>query len=205
MRLKKSLPGEFIPVIDGNKTLFGGYQNMLGKRGVSKFHRDRSCVVTAFTNVYLYLFRKDEKFTFEEYNHYHYWIFKILRPKVYGIPTARVLDFKLNRLRKAYHLRLKSHILEDIPMKRKSIDEIASFISYAINRDLPVIFFNWLSIKVDFMSHHGVTITEITKNKDDYILTITSWGRLFKVSLKEFLKSPRTYTGFIYFERENIS
>ncbi|MDY3005615.1 hypothetical protein [Anaerococcus porci] len=187
MRLKKSLPGEFVPVNDGNKTLFGGYQNMLGKLGVSKFYRDRSCVVTAFTNVYLYLFRPDEKFSFEDYNHYHYWFFKILRPKIYGIPTARILDFKLNRLRKSYYLRLKSHILEDIPIKRKSIDEISSFINYAISHDLPLIFFNWLSPKIKFLAHHGVTITEIIKKDDDYVLTISSWGRLYRLSLKEFL------------------
>lgn len=205
MRLEKSLVGEFVPVLNKGKTYFGGFQNMLKDCGVSKFYRDRSCVVTAFTNVYLYLFRKDEKFSFEDYNHYQYWFFKVLRPKIYGIPTARVLDFKLNRLRKSYHLRLKSHILEDIPIRRKSMDEIGSFITHALSLDLPVIFFNWFSPKVDFMAHHGVTITECVKKEDDYILTISSWGRLYRLSLKEFLKSPRSYTGFIYFEREKIS
>ena len=204
MKLKRSRLGEFVPVMDKNKTLYGGYQNMLKDMGVSKFYRDRACVVTAFTNTYLYLFRPFEKFDFNEFNDYQYWFFKILKPKVYGIPTARVLDFKLNRIRKSYHLNLKSHILEDTFLRRKSMDEIIDFISQALNKDLPVIFFNLLSKNIDLMSHHGVTITELKEKEDDYILTISSWARVYKISLKEFLKQNRTYTGFIYFDRDNI-
>lgn len=54
------------------------------------------------------------------------------------------------------------------------------------------------------MKHHGVTITEIEKFEDDYKLTISSWGEVYKISLKEFLRQNRTYTGFIYFEKDNI-
>lgn len=54
------------------------------------------------------------------------------------------------------------------------------------------------------MKHHGVTITEIEKCEDDYKLTISSWGEVYKISLKEFLEQNRTYTGFIYFEKDNI-
>lgn len=204
MKLKKSKIGEFVPVVRKNKILFGGYQNMLKDMGVSKFYRDRSCVVTAFTNIYLYLFRKNENFSYDEFNDYQYWFFKVLKPKIYGIPTARLLDFKVNRIRKSYHLNLKSHILEDLPIKRHSMEEIANFIIKALDQDLPVIFFNWLSNSVDVMKHHGVTITEINKKEDDYILTLSSWGEVYKVSLKKFLNQPRTYTGFIYFEKDEI-
>lgn len=204
MKLKKSKFGEFVPVKKNGKIFYGGYQNMLKDRGVSKFHCDRSCVVTAFTNTYLYMFRNDEVFTYKEYNDYHFWIYKILRPKVYGIPTARVLDFKLNRIRRAYHLSLKSHILEFSLVNRRSYKKIVKFLQTALGHDLPVIFFNWLSLEYGFMSHHGVVITEMIEKDDDYILTISSWGRVYKLSLKKFLQRPRTYTGFIYFEREDF-
>ena len=204
MKLKRSKLGEFVPVVRKNKILFGGYQNMLKDMGVSKFYRDRSCVVTAFTNIYLYLFRKNEKFSYDEFNDYQYWFFKVLKPKIYGIPTARLLDFKVNRIRKSYHLNLHSHLPEDLPIKRHSMEEIANFIMDALKKDLPVIFFNWLSNSVDVMKHHGVTITEINKKEDDYILTPSSWGEVYKVSLKKFLNQPRTYTGFIYFEKDEM-
>lgn len=204
MKLKRSKKGEFVPVLRKNKIYFGGFQNMLKDMGVKKFYRDRSCVVTAFTNTYLYLFKDGEKFSYDEFNDYQYWFFKTLRPKIYGIPTARMLDFKLNRIRKSYHLRLKSHILEDLPIKRHSMDQIANFINQALSKDLPVIFFNWLSKSVDVMKHHGVTITQLDKKEDDYILTLSSWGEVYKISLKEFLNQARTYTGFIYFERDSI-
>lgn len=204
MKLKRSKKGEFVPVIKNNKIYYGGYQNDLKEVGVSKFYRDRSCVVTAFTNTYLYLYRKDEKFILDQFNDYQYWFFQIIKPRVYGVPTARLLDFKLNKFRKSYHLKLKSHILEDNPIKRKSMEEIANFIFQAIEKDLPVIFFNWLSRSIKVMKHHGVTITEIEKFEDDYKLTISSWGEVYKISLKEFLTQNRTYTGFIYFEKDNI-
>lgn len=204
MKLKRSKFGEFVPVIKNKKIYYGGYQNDLKEVGVSKFYRDRSCVVTAFTNTYLYLFRGEEKFNLDQFNYYQYWFFKILKPKIYGIPTARVLDFKLNKIRTSYHLKLKSHILEDFPLKRKTIDEIANFISKAISKDLPLIFFNWTSRSIELMKHHGVTITEIEKYNDDYKITISSWGKMYKISLKKFLMQKRTYTGLIYFEKDDI-
>lgn len=204
MKLKRSKIGEFVPVIKNKKIYYGGYQNDLKEVGVSKFYRDRSCVVTAFTNTYLYLFRGEEKFNLDQFNYYQYWFFKILKPKIYGIPTARVLDFKLNKIRTSYHLKLKSHILEDFPLKRKTIDEIANFISKAISKDLPLIFFNWTSRSIELMKHHGVTITEIEKYNDDYKITISSWGKMYKISLKKFLMQKRTYTGLIYFEKDDI-
>ena len=45
MKLKRSKKGEFVPVIKNNKIYYGGYQNDLKEVGVSKFYRDRSCVV----------------------------------------------------------------------------------------------------------------------------------------------------------------
>lgn len=204
MKLKRSKIGEFVPVIKNKKIYYGGYQNDLKEVGVSKFYRDRSCVVTAFTNTYLYLFRGEEKFNLDQFNYYQYWFFKILKPQIYGIPTARVLDFKLNKIRSSYHLKLKSHILEDSPLKRKTIDEIANFISKAISKDLPLIFFNWTSRSIELMKHHGVTITEIEKYNDDYKITISSWGKMYKISLKKFLMQKRTYTGLIYFEKDDI-
>lgn len=204
MKLKRSKIGEFVPVIKNKKIYYGGYQNDLKEVGVSKFYRDRACVVTAFTNTYLYLFRGEEKFNLDQFNYYQYWFFKILKPKIYGIPTARVLDFKLNKIRTSYHLKLKSHILEDFPLKRKTIDEIANFISKAISKDLPLIFFNWTSRSIELMKHHGVTITEIEKYNDDYKITISSWGKMYKISLKKFLMQKRTYTGLIYFEKDDI-
>lgn len=204
MKLKRSKIGEFVPVIKNKKIYYGGYQNDLKEVGVSKFYRDRACVVTAFTNTYLYIFRGEEKFNLDQFNYYQYWFFKILKPKIYGIPTARVLDFKLNKIRTSYHLKLKSHILEDFPLKRKTIDEIANFISKAISKDLPLIFFNWTSRSIELMKHHGVTITEIEKYNDDYKITISSWGKMYKISLKKFLMQKRTYTGLIYFEKDDI-
>ena len=192
MKLKRSKKGEFVPVIKNNKIYYGGYQNDLKEVGVSKFYRDRSCVVTAFTNTYLYLYRKDEKFSLDQFNDYQYWFFQIIKPRVYGVPTARLLDFKLNKFRKSYHLKLKSHILEDNPIKRKSMEEIANFIFQAIEKDLPVIFFNWVSRSIRVMKHHGVTITEIKGRYGGYILENKDYLLNLELSDNESLSLSKT-------------
>lgn len=201
MKLKRSKLGEFVPVIENGKIYYGGHQDNLKYRNVSKFYRDRACVVTAFTNSYLYMYRPEDRFSIEEYNDYQYWFYKILRPKIYGIPSAKVLDMKVNRLRKDYYLNLRPNFLNDSFFCRKSLREKASFIKEGLAKNLPVIFFNWAGSKVKVMNHHGVVITEIEDTEDDYILTISSWGRKYRISLKEFSKQFRTYTGFMYFER----
>lgn len=201
MKLKRSKLGEFVPVVENGKTYYGGHQDDLKYRGVSKFYRDRSCVVTAFTNTYLYLYRPGEVFSLEEYNDYQYWFYKVLRPKIYGIPSAKVLDLKVNRLRDDYYLNLKAHFLPDSLVCRKNMGKIVDFIKEGLSKDCPVFFFNWAGSKVRPMTHHGVIITEIEDKADDYLLTLSSWGRRYVISLKDFLKQFRTYTGFMYFER----
>lgn len=203
MKLKKSNLGEFVPVIENGIIHYGGHQDDLKYRKVSKFYRDRSCVVTAFTNVYLYMYRPNDKFTIEEYNDYQYWFYKVLKPKIYGIPTAKVLDLKVNRLRKDYYLNLKANFLNDSIICRKSKKEVVKFIEKGLSKDSPIIFFNWSSRKISVMTHHGVVITQIEKKGKDYLLTLSSWGRKYVISLDEFLKQFRTYTGFLYYERED--
>lgn len=204
MKLKRSKVGEFVPVLENGIIHYGGHQDNLKYRGVSKFYRDRSCVVTAFTNTYLYLYKPQDKFSLEEYNDYQYWFYKVLRPKIYGIPSAKFLDLKVNRLRRDYYLNLKTHILNDSIICRKNIVKVADFIKEGLAKDCPVIFFNWAGPKTDVMTHHGVVITEIEDKIEDYLLTVSSWGRRYIISLKEFSKKFRTYTGFMYFERTDL-
>ena len=79
MKLSRSALSEFVPVIDGDRTYYGGFQNSLERKNVSKFYRDRSCVVTAMTNVYFYLFHRDREIPMDLYNEYHYYFFRSLR------------------------------------------------------------------------------------------------------------------------------
>lgn len=201
MKTNNSNLGEFIKITDNEKIYYGGFQDSLRLKGVSKYHRDRSCVVTAFTNVYLYMYKKDRKFTLEEFNDYQYWFYKILRPKISGIPTARFLNHKLKKLEKDYHINLKANYLEENLLLRKPIEKKANFISEALEKGSPVILFNWAGNKVKVLNHHAVTITGIEKNDNDVLLTASSWGRKYEISLKEFSKQMTTYSTFLYFER----
>ena len=203
MKLKRSRLGEFVPVMDKNKTLYGGYQNMLKDMGVSKFYRDRSCVVTAFTNAYLYMYHPNEEFSLAEYNKYQYEFYKRLRPHINGVPTVKALNNRVNRIKRVYGLKLDHHLLSENYFKKISTDQKIAFINEGLRKNCPVIFINWMSNAINVMKHHGVTITECNDMGDYHELIISSWGRRYKMNFEIFDKQIRSYTGLIYFERKD--
>ena len=69
MKLTRSK--DFVPVVRGSEKYYGGHQEWLKHEGLSKFFRDRACVVTAFTNTFFYLFRKGPV-DFDYYNKFSY-------------------------------------------------------------------------------------------------------------------------------------
>ncbi len=202
MKLSKSEIGKFVPIYENGNILYGGYQNMLGSKGVSKFYRDRSCVVTAFTNAYFYLYHKDiEKIDYNLYNDYHYYFFRKIKPWVNGVPTAGSLARRVDRINNDFGINLKSNILNESLIHRRPMAKKIDFIERALQSDSPPIFINWLSPNIKVMIHHGVCITELNKVKDDYEIVVSSWGRRYKFSLREFTRQLRTYSGLIYFEK----
>lgn len=201
MKLSKSKYGEFVPVINGNSLFYGGYQNSLAEVGVNKFYRDRSCVVTAFTNAFLYMYHKDEKFSLAQYNFYQYDFYRKLRPHINGVPTAKALDRRLDRIRRVNGLLLKGNVMQEYAFNKKPVEEKIAFINDGLAKDCPVIFINWLSNEVKVMSHHGVTITECNDMGDYHELVISSWGRLYRINFEEFDRQIRSYSGLAYFER----
>lgn len=200
MKLIDSEFGKFLPIKTDKGIYYGGYQNSLEAMGVSKFYRDRSCVVTAFTNAYLYMYEKNKKFTLEEYNYFHYDFYKKLTPHINGVPTVLSLDRRVNKIRLEKKLSLISHIKEEF-IKKAPLTEKIDFINEALSKDLPVIFINWLSSQVKVLSHHGVVITELNDMGNYHELVVSSRGRLYRINFNEFDKQFRTYTGLIYFER----
>lgn len=203
MKLKNSKVGEFVPVRGKNGLYYGGYQNALGELGVSKFYRDRSCVVTAFTNAYLYMYHPDEKFTLEEYNNYHYDFYKKIRPHINGVPTAEALNRRVNRIRRDRDLNLYAYIMQEYIIRRHSTEEKIAFINEGLKKNCPVIFINWMSKNVKVLAHHGVTITECNDMGDYHELVISSWGRVYKVNFEIFDRQLKSYSGLIYFERND--
>ena len=203
MKLIHSKVGEFVPVTTKKGLYYGGYQNALGELGVSKFYRDRSCVVTAFTNVYLYLYHPGEKFSLEEYNHYHYDFYKKIRPHINGVPTAKALNYRVNRIRRDRNLTLNAHIMQEYLVRRHTTEEKLAFINEALRKNCPVIFINWMSKNVKVLAHHGVTIIECNDMGDYHELVISSWGNVYKINFEIFDKQIKSYSGLIYFERND--
>ena len=203
MKLKNSKPAKFVPVRSKQGLYYGGFQNSLGYLGVSKFYRDRSCVVTAFTNAYLYMYHPNEEFSLEEYNKYQYDFFRILRPHINGVPTVRALNNRVKRIMRIHDIKLDSHHISENYFKKIPTREKIDFINAGLKRDCPVIFINWLSNDMRVMKHHGVTITECNDMGDYHELVISSWGRVYKINFEEFDKQIRSYTGLIYFERKD--
>lgn len=198
MKLTKS--NEFVPVIRGYEKFYGGHQEWLKYLGLSKFFRDRSCVVTAFTNSFFYLYKKGPV-DFETYNKTQYEFYKRMRPKANGVPTAKSLLRRIGIINHTLGLNLSYRILEGNLIKRLSLGQMISFINEGLAKDSPVILINWLSRDIDIMSHHGLCITEMNVKDGRHEVVVSSWGRRHTFYLEDFYKQARTYTGLIYFSK----
>lgn len=200
MKLSRSAYGEFVPVIEKDKIYYGGFQNLLERKNVSKFYRDRSCVVTAMTNVYFYLFHKERELPIDLYNEYHYYFFKSLRPWANGVPTVKSLDRRLDRVREDFGISLESKTLTETMINKRPLAKKIAFIEEALDKDSPPIIINWLSNDINVMKHHGVCITELNRVCDKHEVVVSSWGRVYRFILEDFERQFRTYTGLIYFK-----
>lgn len=198
MKLTKSR--DFVSVIRDNEKFYGGHQEWLKYLGLSKFFRDRSCVVTAFTNCFFYLY-KNGPVDFETYNKTQYEFYKRIRPKANGVPTAKSLLRRIDIINHALGLNLSYRILEGNLIKRLSLGQMISFIKEGLAKDTPVILINWLSRDVDIMSHHGLCITEMNEKDGRHEVVVSSWGRRHTFYLEDFYEQARTYTGLIYFTK----
>lgn len=196
MKLTRSK--DFVPVVRGNEKYYGGHQEWLKHEGLSKFFRDRACVVTAFTNTFFYLFRKGPV-DFDYYNKVQYEFYKRLRPKANGVPTAKSLLKRIDIINHALDLNLSYRLLEGNMIKKISLGQMISFINDGLAHDTPVILINWLSKNIDVMSHHGICITEMNEKAGKYQIVVSSWGRRHSFYLEDFYNQQRTYTGMIYF------
>ena len=199
MKLTRSK--EFVPVVRGNEKYYGGHQEWLKHEGLSKFFRDRACVVTAFTNTFFYLFRKGPV-DFDYYNKVQYEFYKRLRPKANGVPTAKSLLKRIDIINHALDLNLSYRLLEGNMIKKISLGQMISFINDGLAHDTPVILINWLSKNIDVMSHHGICITEMNEKAGKHQIVVSSWGRRHSFYLEDFYNQQRTYTGMIYFTKE---
>lgn len=200
MKLSRSAYGEFVPVIEKDKTYYGGFQNLLERKNVSKFYRDRSCVATAMTNVYFYLFHKERELPIDLYNEYHYYFFRSLRPWANGVPTVKSLDRRLDRVREDFGISLESKTLTETMVNKRPLTKKIAFIEEALAEDSPPIIINWLSNDIKVMKHHGVCITELNRVGDKHEVVVSSWGRVYRFILEDFERQYRTYTGLIYFK-----
>lgn len=198
MKLTRSK--DFVPVVRGNEKYYGGHQEWLKHEGLSKFFRDRACVVTAFTNTFFYLFRKGPV-DFDYYNKVQYEFYKRLRPKANGVPTAKSLLKRIDIINHALDLNLSYRLLEGNMIKKISLGQMISFINDGLAHDTPVILINWLSKNIDVMSHHGICITEMNEKAGKHQIVVSSWGRCHSFYLEDFYNQQRTYTGMIYFTK----
>lgn len=198
MKLTRSK--DFVPVVRGNEKYYGGHQEWLKHEGLSKFFRDRACVVTAFTNTFFYLFRKGTV-DFDYYNKVQYEFYKRLRPKANGVPTAKSLLKRIDIINHALDLNLSYRLLEGNMIKKISLGQMISFINDGLAHDTPVILINWLSKNIDVMSHHGICITEMNEKAGKHQIVVSSWGRRHSFYLEDFYNQQRTYTGMIYFTK----
>lgn len=186
---------------------YGGYQGWLSSGGyVSKFWSDRSCGVIAACNTLFYMSRKNQlndeqsNITNENFMDLALYLYKYLKPKMYGIPTVPVMINGLNKYAESMNFEINPFLLVNPSTKLGTVE----YIKHALKRNYPIMMLTWNS-KINNLKYHWVTITGYycTKAGEHYIVT-SNWGKQEVFSLDQWFDEKSLYKGLLYFTTSNV-
>lgn len=201
MKIALSNP-DFVRVTDGKNSFYGGYQGWLETGNVKKFYYDRSCVVTAVTDIYFYLFHSGKVIQRDHFDYIQKRFFNIIRPTATGVATAEILKKRLGVL-KGTDLEFKCEILKDNLATKSTFTEKKEFLKKHLSENHPLILFNWQSKDIDILKNHAVVVTGIDNEANNYTLTVSSWAKKYKIDLFTFDKQFSFYKALMSFEKCN--
>ncbi len=214
--LKNWACGKFVPVVDAvtGKMYYGGHQRWLMDEGVSKFYSDRSCGVTAITNMLIYMAQNnpDKAKLFDkirggqsdqiivnidksDFNHFQKSVYKQILPAIWGVPTVftiveRVQNFALKR-----GVKLKA------VKKNRAWTEsnIRDYIATGLNKNSPVLILTW-NAQIPDLNMHWVTITRLFETDTGTKMVTSNWGNEQIFDFTAWVNGPSLHKDVIYFE-----
>ncbi len=208
--------GKFVPVVDvaTGKAYYGGYQNWLMDEGVSQFYADRSCGVTAITNMLVYMAQNmPDKANLlsttvkqsmdagiitikkSDYSALQKSVYKQIIPVVWGVPTIHTIVERVQNFALKRGVKLKAVKNS----KTWSEPNIRDFIARGLNKNCPVLLLTWNTSITD-LNLHWVTITRLFETETGTKMVTSNWGHKQIFDFSAWVNGPSLHKGLVYFE-----
>ena len=205
--------GKFVPVVAG-RTYYGGHQRWLLDEGVSKFYSDRSCGVTAITNILVYLAQnRPEKARLigniqdhvkdinthcikkSDYSALQKSVYNRILPAIWGVPTVNTLTSRV------YKFALERGVSLKVVKYTKVWTEanVKAFIATGLNKNSPVLLLTWNSVIPD-LKLHWVTVTHLYETETGTKMVTSNWGNMQTYDFNTWVNGSSFYRGVVYFE-----
>jgi len=208
--------GKFVPVVDvaTGRAYYGGHQRWLLDEGVTKFYSDRSCGVTAITNMLIYLAQnKPEKVRLissnldfvtnknvhpikkSDYSALQKSVYNRILPAIWGIPTVNTISSRVQKFA------LKRGVTFKVVKYSKDWSEanVKAFIASGLNKNCPVLLLTWNSVIPD-LKLHWVTVTRLYETETGTKMVTSNWGNMQTYDFNAWVNGSSFYRGVVYFE-----
>ena len=188
---------------------YGGYQGWLSSGGyVTKFWSNKSCGVIAAANTLFYMARNNPHnksknppiITKENYLDLALYLYKFIKPNIYGIPTVSTMIKGLKNYAESMNFEITPFLLVNPTTLMGTVE----YIKHGLKRNFPIMMVTW-NTRITNLAYHWVTITGyyVTSQGKHYIVT-SNWGKEEEFSLDEWFEEKSLYKGLLYFLTSNV-
>ncbi len=196
--------GKFVPVLTGGGYYYGGFQGWLTEEGVSRFYADRSCGVTAASNMFLYmaknvpgkskLYEKPE-ITKADFSAFQKDVHGCLSPAIWGVPTLDTMIRRVESFASARGVSLKAAKCS-APWTETNV---RNYVAGGLNKESPVLLLTWNS-PIPGLGMHWVTVTRLYDGGSGTKMVTSNWAGMKTYDFSAWVNRSGVYKGVIYFE-----
>ena len=195
--------GSFVPIPFEGGVTYGGHQKWLTALGIRSFYADRSCSVTAVTNLLIYMsqrypealeFFKVDDLTQEAYNMRQLEVYERLSPKLWGVPTLNKVVSVVERFSSARGRALSTARTE----MSWTFENVRDYLVEGLNQDCPVLMVSWNS-KTPDLALHWVTVTCVYESASGTQFVTSNWAKCRSYDLKKWVEEDSLYKAVVYF------
>lgn len=197
---------DFVPVqLDGtNSYYYGGYQGWLEDEGVSEFFANRSCGVTAASNMFQYmsdnvsgmsnLYTRSSMLK-SEFSKFQKDVYEYINPAIWGIPGLDTMIEKVKEFASSRGVTLN----ENLSSATWNETNVRDYIAGGLNNERPVLLITWNSVIPD-LTNHWVTVTKIYGSPGSTTMVTSNWGGKVEYDFSLWVQGSSLYKGVIYFD-----
>lgn len=196
--------GKFVPVSISGGYYYGGFQGWLTDEGVSQFYANRSCGVTAASNMFHYMAKnvsgKSKLYdkpgiTKANFSSFQRDVYDYISPAVWGVPTLDTMISRVESFASAKGVSLKA------TKSSASWTEtnVRNYVAGGLNKQSPVLLLTWNSPIPD-LSMHWITVTRLYDSGSGTKMVTSNWAEMQTYDFSTWVNGSSVYKGVIYFE-----